>query len=243
MINLMIYINPSGKFDEEAAYLSKIQVDNSLEIGWKPENILLVTNFNWEYRGIKSLALEDTFSHKYPGMYALTKIPVVNKLFENGTIIDDIYWFHDLDVFENETIGEHLSHIGMERQHDLAITDKGYSPKWSSGSFFFRKSAKDIFLSIEGIMETRKKDGYGMVMDDEGALMALMNEDPTVESRVIWMDRTYQLIQYRGNLWETAGRLRMPPVAVHFHPNPYFGNFKNVLSERLLKVFDKYGFK
>jgi hypothetical protein len=54
MKNLLIHINPVSKiFSPEHEDLTRIQIDNSLELRWKKEEILLVTNFPYEYRGIK----------------------------------------------------------------------------------------------------------------------------------------------------------------------------------------------
>ncbi len=39
MKNLLIYVNPQG-FDLESEKLAKIQIENSLEIGWKPNDII-----------------------------------------------------------------------------------------------------------------------------------------------------------------------------------------------------------
>ena len=49
MKQLLIYIGPTDKFDDEHEVLTKIQIDNSLDLGWKKEDILLVTNFPYEY--------------------------------------------------------------------------------------------------------------------------------------------------------------------------------------------------
>lgn len=54
MKNLLIYIHPDRKFvgesfSSETDVLPKIQIENSLKLGWKKEDILLVTNFPYEY--------------------------------------------------------------------------------------------------------------------------------------------------------------------------------------------------
>jgi hypothetical protein len=52
MKNLLIYISPEHKFLPEYDKLVRIQIDNSLELGWKKEDIMLVTNFIFEYNGV-----------------------------------------------------------------------------------------------------------------------------------------------------------------------------------------------
>ena len=46
MKNLLIYTGPNKKFDAETVKFAKIQIDNSLDLGWKRENILLVIDQN-----------------------------------------------------------------------------------------------------------------------------------------------------------------------------------------------------
>ena len=53
MKNLLDYISPDKdltktKLDGEADLLAKVQIDNSLSLGWKRKDILLVTNFDYE---------------------------------------------------------------------------------------------------------------------------------------------------------------------------------------------------
>lgn len=42
MKNLLIYINLCKDFDEETKILAKIQIDNSLDLEWEKEDIILM---------------------------------------------------------------------------------------------------------------------------------------------------------------------------------------------------------
>src|SRR3990172_1124653 len=98
MKQLLVFI---GKLDKEHEELTKIQIDNSLELGWKVEDIVLVTDFEWEYRGVKALVLKGNFD-ALDGNRS-SKIPVINRLFDMGKVRDgDTYWFHDHDAFQLE---------------------------------------------------------------------------------------------------------------------------------------------
>ena len=63
----MIYISPTGSFNNprpdltsnDAEPLVKVQIENSLALGWKKEDILLFTNFDFEYGVIKANVLKD----------------------------------------------------------------------------------------------------------------------------------------------------------------------------------------
>ena len=43
--------------DEELFNSFKAQIDNSIERGWKKEDIIIGTNFDFEYKGIKNIEL------------------------------------------------------------------------------------------------------------------------------------------------------------------------------------------
>ena len=67
MKNLMIYISPTGSFSnpradlvaDDAALCAKVAIENSLQLGWKAEDILLFTNFEYQYGDIKAQVLPD----------------------------------------------------------------------------------------------------------------------------------------------------------------------------------------
>ena len=90
MKNLFIYVNPNG-FDEESGKLTKIQIDNSLELGWPIEDILLVTNFPYEHNGVNAYVVDIERSY-CPFVATASKIKTVDYLFDIDFIGDDIYW-------------------------------------------------------------------------------------------------------------------------------------------------------
>src|SRR5258706_13277774 len=134
MKNLMIYINPRKDFDDEGKIAIKIQIDNSFDLGWQKENILLVTNFPYEYKGIRAI---EANSNNYRSFFPpATKISAIIELIEKELIKKgEIYWFHDLNVFKNEVLTE--DELGLE-DVDIGLCDKGRMPRWGTGSMFFR---------------------------------------------------------------------------------------------------------
>ena len=57
MKQILTYISPQKDFNEEHKMAVKIQIDNSLSLGWKREDILLVTNFPYEHNGVKAITI------------------------------------------------------------------------------------------------------------------------------------------------------------------------------------------
>ena len=181
MKNLLIYINSSHDFGDEEKITVKIQIDNCLSLGWKKEDILLVTNFPYEYNGVKAILVGDEnycesipTTSKINAIVDLLKNPSYD-IFTINTIIDlfnkkvidpkQLYFFHDIDLFQNEVITEEE----IERElgdADLGLCDKGRMPLWNSGTIFFRESTADIF-------NRTKEIAYEYGTTDETALMVL----------------------------------------------------------------------
>ena len=93
MKNLMIYVNPSKHFGKEEKISVEIQIENSLDLGWKAEDIILATNFPYEYSGVKSIWVsDDNYCVYHPPVSKLNAIIDLfkQKLIESG----EIYWYH-----------------------------------------------------------------------------------------------------------------------------------------------------
>ena len=94
MKNLLIHTGPDKKFGDEDSILAKIQIDNSLDLGWKKEDILLVTDFPYEYNGVRSFVIESGIY--YPFDLLASKLLVALYLINQGVIEDkELYWCHD----------------------------------------------------------------------------------------------------------------------------------------------------
>ena len=76
----------------------KAQIENSIALGWKPEDIIIATNFNVEYMGVKTHILDEIcdYSQFYHKQYATLEL-MKKGLFEGQDI-----WYHDLDAFQLE---------------------------------------------------------------------------------------------------------------------------------------------
>ena len=219
MKNLLIYLNPSKAFIDyswgnENETLAKIQIDNSLALGWKKADIMLITNFEYEYRGIKSMVVSDELFCELRN--TATKILVILHLFDQGLIGDDLYWFHDFDAFQLEKITEEELDLGKS---PFALTDYGKSiisesrsRRWSTGSIFFRKESEWIFRMI-------KDKVYQYQNNEEVALLVLTRRNRGNINEVIKkLNITYNLAtRYRdvSACYEMADK---PLKVIHFHP-------------------------
>lgn len=237
---LFIYINPRKDFDEEHKILAKIQIDNSLELGWKPEDIIMITNFPYEYRGVQSLIVGDNqFCEHWKWS---SKINVINYLFDQNFFGADLYWFHDFDLFQLEPISE--DELGLDNL-DAGFTDYGRSAKWNTGSFWFKRSARDIFSWI-------KSELYLRQTDEEKTLTRMTDRNfKGINNRIKRLNVTYNFgMRKTRELYDMATK---PLRCLHFHPQSTLLNTmdiamygknrlgKPLMNERLIKIFNDNG--
>ena len=238
---IFIYTSKDEKFSESILPYVKLQIDNSIECGWKPEDIILVTNFKYEYHNVKSLVIPFITCKYDPNS---TKSYVIHYMLNNGLIGDDLYWAHDFDLYQNYPIEE--LELG---NFDLGVCSYEYKSEWNCGSIFFRKSAKDKFNIWYEEMEKWKSRRI-----EEMALTKLTNEG---KIEVKKMNVTYNISMRRPH--RSYKKATKPIKCVHFHP--YYMDYmlpetlldtfmygKNpigipFMSERLIKLFHRYGFK
>ena len=238
MKNLLTYISPDKDFNDEHKMAVKIQIDNSLDLGWRRDDILLVTNFEYEYNGVKSIVIGDENYCAYH--WPATKIYVIVALFRMGLIENDLYWYHDFDCFQlNPFTDIETDMAGV----DMGLTNYGRMPRLCSASMFFRNTAGDIFERIKEEVDRVKRD-------EETVIASLINSDESLQKRVKLLNMTYAFQKW--NLWHSYCRSDKPIKAVHFHLTPdkydFFVRGNNrvnlkIIPERLIKIFHKYGFK
>lgn len=234
MKNLLIYVNPSKDWDSENKKLIKLQIDNSLELGWDKKDLLLYTNFPYEYNQIQSYLVPDTMFCDY--FRQASKINTIVWMFEKGLIGDDVYWFHDMEAFQNHP-------FTREFPKDLYLTDYGYCERFNTGSIFFRKGARKAFERIKEDSDAHR--------DGEEWALGRMHKELDYEL----LNITYNFpgsVNANKNFKLIYDKTDLPVLVPHFHPDSRGGVFYrimtgenvlgvNVLSERLIKLFNKYG--
>jgi hypothetical protein len=203
MKNVLIHLNPTKEFDMERSKLVKIQIDNSYDLGWKKEDILLITNFPYEYNRVKSLVIDD--KNYCPFRPKSTNTVTVPYLFELGLIEKDkVYWVHDFDAYQMNPFD------GFALNADIGLTTYGWSPKWCLGSFFFKYEAKDVFDLI-------KEAVYSLQVEDERALRALTGSNYTgIGKRYEILNITYNFGM--RNVDQNFPIATKPLRVLHFHP-------------------------
>jgi len=241
MKQILTYISPDKEFNEEHKKMVKIQIDNSLRLEWKRKDIMLVTNFKYEYNGVKSIVIPD--DNYCPYLYFVTKIYVINYLFKNGLIKNGLYWYHDFDSFEFNKIdkNEVLDEMGV---CDLGVSNYGQKIRLCSASMFFHKSAVDIFDWLRLECDEHK-------INEEVALMRIYyNKDNHLSKRIKMVNTSYAF--HKFNIVKTYKTSLKPIRVAHFHITPdkydFYVRGNNKLNmplvpKELINIFHKYGFK
>ena len=242
MKQLLTYVSPDKEFNEEHKMLVKIQIDNSLSLGWKPEDILLLTNFPYEYNGVSSIVIGD--EHYCTHHWTATKVYVIVEAFRRG-LITELTWYHDFDCYQLSPFTEIEEDLG---DADMGLAQYGRMPRLCSASMFIRPGAKSFF-------ETVKKDSEHNKYNEEYSIMRMCLYKENTKSRprrfnIRKIDISYAL--HRHNFNHVYVRAKKPIMAVHFHPTPdkydifVRGNNKAnkvIIEDRLVKIFNKHGFK
>lgn len=211
MKNILVYISPSDSFGNEikghfndAEICAKVQIENSLKWGWDQSNILLYTNFEFEYNGIKATVLDGVeFFDRKP---QASKINAIARLFEKDLILDgELYWFHDLDAFQVCPTPSLFVKLG---HYDIAVTDYGTTSKWSTGVIYFKKGAKDLFYKL-------RDTTYALDIDEETALMCLTKFNRNVRRRVARINKTFNFTPRQlPKVYSVSDK---PIKVIHFH--------------------------
>lgn len=173
----------------------KAQIENSLEVGWSPKDIIVLTNFDFEFMGIKARRI----SFIYPSLLC-SKIFAVNDLFKNG-YVDEELWVHDLDAWQN-------SWFDCPQFRDVGIC-KYLKSTLNGGSVFYKAGAKDIVAILSLLL--RKIKG------SEEPIMSRVLEMAAYKHRVTILNPTYNL--GCNGFTERYIRSDQPIRVCHFHPD------------------------
>ena len=167
MKNVYIYnvVEDNIRYDNELLLnYFRAQVDNSLRFGWKKEDIIIGTNFDFEHNGVKNIKLKNIcttniFNNKCYGMLELM----------NNGYIDDDFWFHDQDSWQVSKV-EFPEFVG-----EIGGCTYVYTPEWNTCSMFLKQTSVSI---VEYIVEFMKINDNTNFYSDENYISLLRGGSP-----------------------------------------------------------------
>ena len=188
--------------DEELFNSFKAQIDNSLARGWKKEDIILGTNFDFEYNGIKNKQLtdickENPFCNKFYGMLELM----------NQGILNDDFWFHDQDSWQ-------VSKIEFpEFKGQIGGCTYVYTPEWNTCSMFLKKSSEYIIDYIVQFMEMNENQNF---YSDEN-FIAILRQNSEIIDELTTINNKYNVgLTHMEKRYQAAEK---PVCSLGFQPH------------------------
>lgn len=192
---------------ENIEILLKAQIENSLELGWNKEDIIILSNFDFQFMGVQSINISEHMNNS-----CLTGSKMFGlRWFFNNNKIEDIIWVHDLDAWQNAKFDDYFFDLKGNRMKDIKdVACATYSNwKYNGGSLFWRHRGQDIVEAI-----TQK-----IVENDEN------KEEPTLNK--IFKSNEYKerisILNYTYNVGCSGfiprfDRSIKPIKVCHFHP-------------------------
>ena len=246
----------------------RLQIENSLNLGWDKKDIIPITNFPLEHMGVKAYEAE-----RYcPWSSFVNKLVVIDEMIEKGVITDNI-WVHDCDCYQL------LPFEFPEECKDWGYTRHDPRRKKNQGaSGFFRKSGYDIIHRISeeiqickapreerfipifytNMTESKTERRKLYVENNKGNKSSKyitkergLNNYGIFADRFSFLNYTYNLgiVKYFRTKYKKASK---PIIAVHFHteqkePRDCFYLGKNrynvqIVTDELEELLIKYGF-
>jgi len=208
---------------EDLTTLLKLQIENSLNIGWDVNNIILLSNFDFEFMEVKAIkvVLND---------FCLTGSKIFGTKFVFDNKLADIIYAADLDCFQDIW-------FNCPEFKDVGVTQ--YSrPKINGGVIFWKNSAIDIIGQIVNALVSNKEKR------EEPTLNKILK---LYEDRVTVLESGFNL-GCSGYILRFM-RSEKPVKSYHFHPSNRIAWETHVLdrngigskiSERLECLIRKY---
>ena len=193
----------SSRWSNESlfSYL-RAQIDNSIRLGWDVNDIILGTNFEFEYKGVKNYLLTNVcewsgFNNFWFGALELVK----------QGIIKDKFWLHDHDSWQIAPM-EFPEFTGI-----VASAEYGGTPEWNCGSIFFNENC---LVVLEYIVDTLTINKYVEVSSDE-IFINFIRRNSTYKDQ-------FTSINSRWNIGMTHSNLRLnnavkPAIVLSFKPD------------------------
>jgi hypothetical protein len=210
----------------------KAQIDNSIELGWEPSDIIILTNLPFEYREVKIIkSIHECTYNKY-----------FNKLLGIWELIyykhiGEPFWFHDFDDWQtySMTLPEFDGEIGACKYINFT--------QWNTGSLFIKPTSLPFWQLCKDFIESNDSHPTLLQIGDENIFNLLYNQN-IEQLRDFITEVPYDYNIGMTGLDERLARANSPKV-VAFKPSTEtitkLEKYK-LVPERLLRIFSTYEF-
>ena len=212
--------------DEHLIDYLMCQIDNSLKLGWDRDDIIIGTNFDFEYRGIKNYLLEDVCTYSGFNNFWYGALELMNK----GILVED-FWLHDQDSWPVRKFDF------PDFDGEIAGCEYIKTRQWNCGSIFFKETSK--FL-LENIVYSMKNNTGQKISSDENWIAAFRFNTLSKNRHLFSsIDTRYNVGYTHFN--QRYDRATKPINVFSFKPDhECFDVFESFINEDLLDIFRKH---
>lgn len=223
--------------DEDLFQSFRAQIDNSIERGGKREDIIIGTNFDFEYNGVKNKLLTDVceenpFCNKFYGMLELMQ----------KEELESDFWFHDQDAWQLHDDLDFPKFNG-----EVAGCTYVFTQEWNTCSLFVKKSAINVLTYIVDFMKMNL-DYLKQVQSDENIISMLRGNNTEVSPYLSTINTQYNVgrtkMEHRYKLADkpvfVGGFVPQIPDSVRVFNGENNEMKVNLIDEKLDQVFKKH---
>lgn len=178
--------------DESLFKFFRCHIDWSLHLGWKKEDIIIGTNFDFEYNGVKNHQLKDICWYSGYNNFWYGAL----ELMRNGVITED-FWLHDHDSWPNRYF-EFPKFDG-----EIGGCEYQGTPQWNCATIYLKKTSIDILEYIVSIL--RENPDIPVSSDEEWIAFCRFNPQSQIREYFSSLDTRYNCgITYFEKRYENA---------------------------------------
>ena len=177
--------------------LLNVQIENSLDLGWSTEDIIVMSNIDYNFMDV-STSLTELNLECLTG----SKMFAIKEYYKDiSRDISDVVFCHDLDCWQNVWFEEpEFKDIGIARYSNK---------KFNGGSLFWKHTAKDLINEVVKQIADNKEN------KEEPTLNRVLKDEKN-KDRVTVLDNTFN-VGCSGYV-KRYNRSKKPIHVVHFHP-------------------------
>lgn len=182
---------------EKIVTLMEANIDNSLELGWSPSDIIFLSNIDFEFMGIKTTRIQLN-----QACLTGSKMFGLKYLYDTG-MVNETIWMKDLDAWQS---------VWFNEPEFADVGGAYYSrPKFNGGSIFWKPQAEDI---CNEVVEQLSK--FEDPKDKEEPTLNSVFKSKKYKDRVTVLNNTFN-VGCSGYV-ERYERSIKPIHVAHFHP-------------------------
>lgn len=205
----------------------RAQIDWSIQLGWKKEDIIIGTNFDFEYNGVKNYQLTDVCTYSGYNNFWYGAL----ELMQNGVLNED-YWLHDQDSWPVRKFSF------PKFNGEIAGCEYQATPYWNCSTIYLKKTSQFLLEYIVELM--RDNPNAPVSSDEEWIIFCRSHEQSEVKEYFSSLDTRYNCGFTHFDLrYKNATK----PINVYgFKPDLErdYSVFKDHLSDDMVNIFKKH---